>query len=367
MNFLNGSTNFLNIYMFMAAAILLLAACMKGNVPQNKHYIVWSCLIMFAVYGLRNTYTMGVDASSSYLHHFQNMATTTWSEIRAGESLNNNLVWRFTEKLGFEVLGGDYQLFISLISAFVMLVFGRFIYRYSVNPVQSFIYYWGLWFFTFNFSAIKQSIAMAILLLAFDAILEKKLIRYLIAVAFATMFHFPALVFLPAYWLVRLNPRGYLILMAVGFAAVNLWRDQVINIITPFYYENAAFDEASRFWTGKVLVMLALVVFAFIRRPPSREEPVYSASLQLVAVATVIQLFSVYSNVFERLADYYFQFSVIFVPFIFRAKNQDKWELMKTDLLKVGAIVLCVFCLYRFNDIVTREGSKLLPYRFFFQ
>ena len=367
MNFLNGSTNFLNIYMFMAAAILLLAVCMKGNVPQNKHYIVWSCLLMFVVYGLRDTYTISVDASSSYLHRFQSMANTTWSALFDDETLSDNVIWILTLKIGYELLQGDYQLFISLLSAFVMLAFGRFIYRYSVNPVQSFIYYWGLWFFTFNFSALKQSIAMSILLLAFDAILEKKLIRYLIAVATATMFHFPALVFLPAYWLVKLKPRGYLILLVAGFAAVNLWRDQIVNFITPFYYENKVFDEASRFWTGKVLVMLALVLFAYIRRPPTKDDKVYSASLQFVALATVIQLFSVYNNVFERLADYYFQFSVIFVPFLFKARSEDRRELMKTELLKIGAFVLCVFCLFRFNDVVTRESTKLLPYRFFFQ
>ena len=58
MGFLSGNMNFLNIYMFMAAAILLLAVGMKGNVPQNKQYIIWSCLIMFVVYGLRDTWTV---------------------------------------------------------------------------------------------------------------------------------------------------------------------------------------------------------------------------------------------------------------------------------------------------------------------
>ena len=367
MGFLSGNMNFLNIYMFMAAAILLLAVGMKGNVPQNKQYIIWSCLLMFVVYGLRDTYSMGVDSSSSYLHQFQRMANTSWSSLWQGKTLYNNFFWTFSAKLGYVLLDGDYQLFISLISAFVMLVFGRFIYRYSVNPVKSFIYYWGLWFFTFNFSALKQSIAMSLILLAFDAMMEKKLIRYLLAVAFATLYHFPAIVFLPAYWLVKLNPRAYLLFLVAGFAVVYLWRDQIVSFITQFYYEDRVFEGEERFLTGKVIVMLALVLISYIRRPPSKEDLVYSASLQFVAIATVIQLFSVYNNVFERLADYYFQFSVIFVPFFFKARNEDRLELMKTDLLKIGGLALDLFCLLRFNDVVTRTASKLLPYRFFFQ
>lgn len=367
MGFLSGNMNFLNIYMFMAAAILLLAVCMKGNVPQNKQYIIWSCLIMFVVYGLRDTYSLGGDACSSYLHHFQQLENTSWSAIWQNKSLFKNFLWILSGKVSYVLFDGDYQLFVSLISAFVMLVFGWFIYRYSVNPVQSFIFYWGLWFFTFNFSALKQSVAMSFILLAFDALMNRKLIRYLLAVVVAALFHFPAFVFLPAYWLVKLNPRVYLLFLVAGFAAVYLWRDQIVRFIAQFYYEDRVFEGEERFLTGKVIVMLALVLISYIRRPPSKEEPLYSASLQFVAIATVIQLFSVYNNVFERLADYYFQFSVIFVPFFFKARNEERLELIKTDLLKIGGLALDFFCMLRFNDAVTRTTSMLLPYQFFFQ
>lgn len=360
----------MNIYMIMAMLILVLALLMRGDVPQNKKYIIWSCLIMFAVYGLRDTFSVGIDNTSSYLHSFQEMEGTTWTQLREGTDLNDNIVWKLFVKLGYVLLNGDYQLFISLISAFVMLIFGRFIYRYSASPVQSFVYYWGLWFFTFNFSALKQSIAMSLLLLAFDAILERRLIRFLITVAVAGLFHFPAIVFVPAYWIVKLNPkRGFLIFLAGILIAVYLWRDQILNYIVQFYYDRT-FEGEDRFLTGKVTVMLALVLTAYILRPPSKDNKVYAASMQFVAVAMVLQLFSVYNNVFERLADYYFQFSVIFVPFIFDYRHESvehgiKKE--KTAIMAVAPYVLGVLCLYRFNDIVTREISNLLPYQFFFQ
>ena len=358
----------MNTYMIMAALILLLALLMRGELPQNKKYIIWACLIMFAVYGLRDTYSVGIDNTSSYLHQFQAMETTTWAELREETSLNENLFWKAIVKLGYTILGGDYQLFISVISAFVMIVFGRFIYRHSASPVQSFVYYWGLWFFTFNFSALKQSIAMSLLLLAFDAILDRKLIRYIAAVFFATMFHFPAIVFAPAYWLTKLNPRrGFLVFLAAAFGAVYLWRDEILNFVVQFYYENREFVGEDRFLTGKVTVMGLLVLTAYFLRPPSKENKAYAASMQFVAVATVIQLFSVYNNVFERLADYYFQFSVIFVPFIFDRRIRDKRKLEKTAIITVGPYILAALCLYRFNDIVTREATGLLPCKFFFQ
>ena len=162
----------MNIYMIMAAAVLFLALLMRGDLPQNRRYIIWACILMFIVYGLRDAYSVGNDSATSYLHQFENLKNTSWTQLREGVDLNDNIFWRLFAKLGHTIFNGDYQLFVATISAFVVTVFGRFIYRYSVNPVQSFVYYWGLWFYTFNFSALKQSIAMTFLLLAFDSIMD---------------------------------------------------------------------------------------------------------------------------------------------------------------------------------------------------
>lgn len=359
----------MNIFMIMAVAVLVLALLMRGELPQNKKYIILACLLMFALYGLRDAYSIGGDSSSSYLHQFQGMESATWAELREETSLNENLFWKAIVKLGYTVLGGDYQLFITVLSAFVMIVFGRFVYRYSASPVQSFVYYWGLWFYTFNFNALKQSLAMALVLLAFDAIMDRKLLRYLITITVAVFFHFPVIVFLPAYWIVGLNPRrGFLVVLAAALGAVYLWRDEILNFVVQFYYESDhVFEAQDRFLTGKVTVMALLVLAAYFLRPPSKDNKVYTASMQFVAIATVIQLFSVYNNVFERLADYYFQFSVIFVPFIFDRRIRDKRKLERTAIITVAPYILGVLCLYRFNDIVTRETSYLLPYKFYFQ
>ena len=182
---------------------------------------------------------------------------------------------------------------------------------------------------------------------------------------------FPAIIFLPSYAIAQLNLRkGFFILLALLFVAVYLWRDQILDYVVQFYYEDRTFEGEDRFLTGKVTVMLLLVWSAYFLRPPKKEDRVYSISLQFVALATVIQLFSVYSNVFERLADYYFQFSVIFVPFILDrslVKKEGRMHTEKGLAISLAPFFLCALCLYRFNDIVTREASMLLPYKFFFQ
>ena len=109
--------------MIMAVSVLLLALLMRGDLPKNKRYIIWACLLMFAVYGLRDAYSIGNDSSSSYLHIFQRMKDTTWEELRSNADMNDNLGWYLFAKLSYVVLNGDYQLFIILISAFYNFIF----------------------------------------------------------------------------------------------------------------------------------------------------------------------------------------------------------------------------------------------------
>ena len=91
----------MNVYMIMAAIIIALALFMRGDIPHNKRYILWSCVIMFAVYGLRDTFSVGIDNTSSYLHQFQAMETTSWAQLWEDNDLNNNIVWKLTVKLGY--------------------------------------------------------------------------------------------------------------------------------------------------------------------------------------------------------------------------------------------------------------------------
>ena len=180
------------------------------------------------------------------------------------------------------------------------------------------------------------------------------------------------MIFFPAYWFAKIKPgRYFVILLAVILLLTYLFRDWLLTTMMNAYEDETTEGiytiSGTRFLTNKAAIMLVIVVVAIALRRPTAEDRVYSIVLEFTAIAIVFQTFSTYSNIFERLADYYFQFSVIFVPFFFKAINEDRLELMKTDLLKIGGLALDLFCLLRFNDVVTRTASRLLPYQFFFQ
>ena len=115
--------------------------------------------------------------------------------------------------------------------------------------------------------------------------------------------------------------------------------------------------------------MVIIVTAAVVFRPPTRDDWLYGSLLEFMGLAIVFQTFCGYNNIFERLADYYFQFAVIFIPMVFDRRSYEKsrisWRLLyAADSL--GPYVFCVFGIWRFLNVANGD-AHLSPYRFFFQ
>ena len=373
----------LTIYHLLIVLVLIFALLMHGERKRNLAFVLLASLLLFCVYGLRDAYSIGNDSASSYLVQFEDLRNKTIADLPGFdkwigtsdeeeeiEGHSRNIAFEWIMKFGYDSTDGDYQLFISVLSLFVMCVFAYFIYKYSPSPIQSILLYCGLLYYTFNFSGLKQSVSMSFIILAMDALLDRKLIRFLFCTLIASMFHFPALVFLPAYWIAKMRPgRTYLLLLAAAFLLTYFFRDQLVDWMTDTY-ETQILDTGRKFLANKVLIMIVILLAAIVIRPPVREDATYNAFLLLTGLAAVIQTFSSYNNTFERLADYYFQFSVVFIPMVFEDVKLKRRHLSERELMfvrKVGPYLFGMFAIWRFLDYVQLPEALLTPYKFYFQ
>lgn len=360
----------MDYYALLVALVIVTAILFHGTREHNRTYAVVASALLFLIFGLRNTYVIGVDTTSSYLRQFRQMAAMSYSgaaQIGGWYNAGYYLLCRFC----YTLTGGDYQLYITLIAAFVTFSFGRFIYRYSPNPLQSILYHFGLLFFTFHFSALKQSLAMSVLLFAFDDIFRPRPGKFILVTLLAALFHFPALVFLPAYWIAKLYPdKRFLFLLGVALLISFLFRAQIVEFMLNAYGEDEAeiSAEGVDFFRTKSIIMIIILVSAYVLRPPSEDSRVYNTLLEFMGIAIVFQTFCGFSNIFERLADYYFQFSVVFIPMVFDRKVRNKllldWRIL--DFVKsIGPFLFCGYAIYRFLTEVW-GNNMLFPYKFFF-
>jgi hypothetical protein len=127
--------------------------------------------------------------------------------------------------------------------------------------------------------------------------------------------------------------------------------------------------EGIRFLRNKAIVMIIIVVAAVILRPPSEGDSVYNACLVFAGIAIVFQTFCGYNNIFERLADYYFHTSIVFVPLVFEKGEFKTHVVSRSDELTaktLGPWIVCIFSVWRFLSTV--DNSVIFNgYRFLWQ
>ena len=365
----------INAYTIMMALVIFLALVMRGYEAKNWKYVLLSCLLMFCLLGLRDVYKIGNDSRTSYLSSYEWMVNRNLSDMIRYYDFENNSGFFVFMKLIHTWTKGDYQAFVAIISAFMMISFANLIYRYSCNPLQSFCYYWGLLLYIFMFSAQKQAMAMSFLLLAFDAVMRRKPIRFLLLIFIAVQFHYPSLVFLPAYLLYNLKPgKHLLVIYFIIIVLTYIFRDQILTFMMNGYKDDGEIQqyslEGETFLRTKSLIMLVIVIAGLVLRKPTEEDKLYLLLMECVAIAVLFQTFCAYSNIFERLADYYFQFAVLFIPMIFDRSVRDRSMLsyrLDTVVKTIAPYLFSGYGVYRFAITVQGDATHFLPFRFYFQ
>ena len=83
----------------------------------------------------------------------------------------------------------DPQILFIVTSLFSFAVTGRFLAKFSLAPCFSLYLFFTLQIFDFYISGIRQALAIALLLLAYEAMTQKKNLRTLLLILLAGLFH----------------------------------------------------------------------------------------------------------------------------------------------------------------------------------
>ena len=311
------------MYYIMVALVLVFGILMPQKGPERKRYIILMFLCHTFVCAFRYQFMHG--DLLKYEFAYSHLTSADWT-LSAIWSDGRNSLFFLLRNIFSLVSGKKFQYFLIFIAIVIELILAIFIYRYSPAPWFSYLIWNCLSFYIFGFSAIKQALAMSFVMWAAMEIFEKHPKRFLLAVFLAGMIHGPAFCFLPAYWLAYRKINGYTFLLSlVVIVLVYTFRTTIVNFIRPLYY-----DEEGRFYLQEVglgtrfLFIAGLVVLGFYIR--DFQSAYYQACFHFMLVATIFQIFSSFDNIFTRLTDYYFQFSILYIPMLFydpRAAAQD--------------------------------------------
>ena len=361
-------------YYLLLVAIMALGVLMPQGAKDRKPYIVIMAVLHSLLSGLRHPYLTG--DMQSYCYKYSYVLENGWfseAVFQEGKNFGFNWLLKFFSTLS----GGEFQVFLIVVAIFIEVVVAYLIYKYSPLPWLSFLVWNCMGFYSFGFSAIKQSIAMALIMLAFIGIMEEKPKQFAIFTMLAYFVHKPALIFIPAFFLSKRKFTLHTLLMYIcGAVVVFLNKNQVVKLMLDFYYEDMLFNESTDLG-GRFFLIVLFILAGFALKGFNGKY--FSKVANLIVAAAVLQMFSSFDNVFTRLTDYYLQFLIIFLPLSFADYRDEKLtgigEGIRLDILPkqrfIIIVLLVVFLIWFYYKCCI--GVDIIPvddftnYRFFWE
>lgn len=359
-------------YILMVAVVLLFGAIMPQKGPQRKNYIILMTILHTCLCGFRWQYLTG-DLIKYYFTYFRCggydwFSAELWAEGR-------NFGFYYFNKIIYTIFGDNQQALLFCIALIVHVALAVVVYKYSPAPWFSYLIWNCMGLYIFGFSAIKQALAMAFVMLSFVGIAEKRLGFYLTMMAIAGAIHMPALVFLPAYWLAQMKVKPNVVMLYVILGvAIFVFKNQFVAFIRSFYYE----DDEVLMYSGEIgsrmIMILGFTLFGLLFR--GFQDPVVGQLFHIMAVASILQMLAGFDNIFTRMTDYYFQMSVLYLPMVFFPRehvpkridgmhpvfpfNRRSMVLMAAVIV---AFVLWFYWTYNINITISYEVDNYLNYR----
>ena len=162
-------------------------------------------------------------------------------------------------------------------------------------------------------------------------------------------------------------------------AIIFMFRDQIVVFVSEYYYEEETM-ELLQFGTEGLggrffMIILVLICGALLKGFKEKE---FESLFHIIVVSAIFQMFSAYNNVFTRFADYYFQFSILFIPLIFYPgphqnrvnKSYMRAKLVFNDRSMVFLTIMLTFillCYYQYTCLgmtIANPVDDYLNFRF---
>ena len=376
---------YMTIYL-LALAIATIGGLLMKSAFQKKYGLYYNTLmaiIAILISGLRH-FTVGHDTLQFY-RGFLLLGSRPWSALAT--TTNYEWGYKIINRLLYTI-SSDPQILLFVTSTFIVIAFTVFIYRYSDGYILSWVIYLT-WLFPNNENLLRQSLAVSVLLFGIPLLKRKEKWKYLLVVAFATLFHRSAIFALLGWFLVRLKNRMMAITICIATTLLG-----IVLIQTPLipasirysnYFSHADYGVSDFFGNlFKLLIAVATLLFSYIclrkdlrierlaQRESNRkqmtwnkiEEPIRILSngslLTINVVWIIIGILAININIFDRLFLYFDYFMLILLP-------RACFRLSKRNRLLVVPLIIALFIIMFILAVHYTNYAGVVPHRFFWQ
>ena len=349
------------IFMASPFIVYLIVELITGKkVTQDDRtkniYLIVCGIIIALMIGMRNQHN-GSGDTALYCSIYEKMSSIKLGELSSFiRNTDMEIGYLITTWLLSKVfIGGQWLLVLS--GAFFSFSICYFVKNNCKNVVLALAIFNCLGLFNFMVQGLRQAIAMSICLCAFELCKKKKLIRFLLVVALASLFHASAIVFAMVYVFgsMRLDIRS-LIWMGVGTCAVLIFLPQLFSLMSFFmnddYSMSSGSDEGG--WIAILIYVCILIYGLAFRDSENKDYPTYM--FMLVAGTLCMVLRQSVSGILERMGHYFAFAQMAVVSNAIYGMNDKRMR----AVVSMAVVVLCL-------GVALHKAtySSLVPYRFF--
>ena len=234
----------------------------------------------------------------------------------------------------------------------------RFIRLYSKDCEISVTMYICLGLLTFNMNGMRQALAMSICLIAYDFIVKKKPISFVLTILVAMTFHKTAIIFLPFYLIAYVKYNFWHVSIFMGIIALFYSLSNVLVKVFDDAMDKsyAASESAEGGGVVVVAIYICILLLAVMYRK-SLDSDTARKCFFMTITGFILYCARYFSNaIYERMSYYFFYYSILLLPAVIsKAPEQER------KFVKFGIIFLSiVLFVYRVN------GGAFSDFKLFF-
>lgn len=272
-----------------------------------------------------------------------------------------------TNELGFRFLmwivgkiGGGFRLFLFIVVSIYLLCYYYAIKKYSPSIILSIIF---LLLTSYNQSIyiLRQHLSIAVLLLSYEFIINRKLFKFLIVCMLATLFHTTALIWIPVYFVYGIRNNIVLVTLVVTIGALLsvFWQQILLYVGTDLLIGYASYLDSDIVSNnvGAIVSFSYLLLYLVIMRKQAFSEGIYRLLLISSSIALVLTIIGIGFNPTSRLALNFNSCLFLLIPIIIK---KSKLYLVK------GSIFIVIAVLQYYISFVGTKFSVLEDIRLIF-
>jgi hypothetical protein len=371
-------------FLLITVVLVIPMACsaIKNKEKKDRRILLFSIVAVFLVMALKAT-SVGRDIVS-YKQLYEMMEFRSWN--------NYDLSWM---EWGYELLTmifvhvfhASFQMFMVCVYAFVYFSYYCFIKRYSKDYTTSVLLYICFTFFTFDTSAVRTMLGVAICLFAVP-FAEKKGIKnaliFFVITLVAAQIHKSAYIFIIVYFVIKVKFSFKSALFYIGLPIVTLVLKSKIYSIINLYVKSV--QEASSSIGGNMLIyiiclLLTGAVWLFYENKQTdtllidynqsqltyedgihTQEMVYyfnttGLAMRMIYMAIIVQLFSA-GTVLARMAQYMQLFILVLIP-----NNVERLNVKSKYIFKMLLYIIAILYFWYFS--LAANALDIVPYKFY--